>query len=89
MPKLVACCKLVAILCPLWPEKKFFAHLEAIADEIIIVEIDVLKFRKVKYHHVHRVEGVLVFGLNERTPGLFIPIDNLTVVLPELEQSSS
>lgn len=34
----------------------------------IIVEIDESKFGKVKYHRGHRVEGVWVFGMVERTP---------------------
>jgi transposase-like protein len=53
--------------------------LNKIGGEDVIVEIDESKFGKVKYHRGHRVEGVWVFGMVERTPSkriIFIPIDN-------------
>ncbi|WUR03191.1 DDE-TNP-IS1595 domain-containing protein [Vairimorpha necatrix] len=45
----------------------------------IIVEIDESKFGKVKYHKGHRVDGVWVFGMVERTTQrkiVMIPVDN-------------
>lgn len=47
----------------------------------IVVEIDESKFGKVKYHRGHRVEGVWVFGMVEKTPErrlVLVKIENRT-----------
>ncbi|KCZ80452.1 hypothetical protein H312_02128 [Anncaliia algerae PRA339] len=45
----------------------FYNNIEPLGGKNIIVEIDESKFGKVKYHKGHRVEGVWVFGMTERT----------------------
>ncbi|KCZ78359.1 hypothetical protein H311_00606 [Anncaliia algerae PRA109] len=46
---------------------KYYNSVEPLGGGNIIVEIDESKFGKVKYHRGHRVEGVWVFGMIERT----------------------
>ena len=56
----------------------FYSKQQVIGGENVIVEIDESKFGKVKYHRGHRVEGVWVFGMVERTPErriVLIPVD--------------
>ena len=45
----------------------FYSSIEKIGGPGIIVEIDESKFGKVEYHRGHRVDGVWVFGMVERT----------------------
>jgi transposase-like protein len=54
--------QLAKVLIPL-----FYQKIEPIGGENIVVEVDESKFGKVKYHRGHRVEGVWVVGLVERT----------------------
>jgi len=52
---------------------------EKIGGPGVVVEIDESKFGKVKYHRGHRVEGVWVFGMVERTPErriVFVQVDD-------------
>ena len=59
--------------------KSYYSNIERIGGPGIIVEIDESKFGKVKYHRGHRVEGVWVFGMVERTPQrriIFVPVEN-------------
>ena len=48
-------------------ETNFYKRFKKIGGPGIVVEIDESKFGKVKYHRGHKVEGVWVFGLVERT----------------------
>ena len=47
--------------------ESYNSRVEMIGGSGVIVEIDESKFGKVKYHRGHRVEGVWVFGMVERT----------------------
>ena len=47
---------------------KFYERLEPIGGKNIVVEIDESKFGKVKYNRGHRVDGVWVLGMVEKTP---------------------
>jgi transposase-like protein len=58
---------------------QFNKNIEKIGGPGIIVEIDESKFGKVKYHRGHKVEGVWVFGMVERTEArkiVFVKVDN-------------
>ena len=62
-------------------EPRFYNQIKPIGGENIIVEIDESKFGKVKYHRGHRVDGVWVFGMVERTPArriILLPVENRT-----------
>ena len=48
--------------------KKYIESLPVIGGPGIIVDIDESKFGKRKYHRGHRVDGVSVLGMVERTP---------------------
>ncbi|KCZ79629.1 hypothetical protein H312_02985, partial [Anncaliia algerae PRA339] len=59
--------------------EKYYSDLEQIGGDDIIVEVDEAKFGKRKYHRGHRVEGVWVFGMVERTverKAVFIVVEN-------------
>ena len=59
--------------------KSYYYNMPMIGGPGVIVEIDESKFGKVKYHRGHRVEGVWVFGMVERTPQrriIFIPVED-------------
>jgi transposase-like protein len=58
---------------------RFNASIPKIGGPGIIVEIDESKFGQVKYHRGHRVEGVWIFGMVERTKErriVFVKVDN-------------
>ncbi|KAI5152248.1 hypothetical protein ENBRE01_2685, partial [Enteropsectra breve] len=48
--------------------RRYYASIPMIGGPGVVVEVDESKFGKVKYHRGHRVEGVWVFGMVERTP---------------------
>jgi transposase-like protein len=59
--------------------RNYYSRLDKIGGKDIIVEIDESKFGKVKYHRGHRVKGVWVFGMVERTPArriVFVPVND-------------
>ena len=58
-------------------KKSFYDFIPQIGGEGIIVEVDESKFGKRKYHRGHRVDGVWVLGLVERTTArkmILIPV---------------
>ncbi|KCZ77487.1 hypothetical protein H311_01499 [Anncaliia algerae PRA109] len=60
-------------------EEKYISSIGMIGGPGIIVEIDESKFGRRKYHRGHKVEGVWVLGMVERTPSrkiLLIPVPN-------------
>jgi ISXO2-like transposase domain len=60
-------------------ETGFYESFSKIGGSGIIVEVNESKFGKIKYHKGHRVDGVWIFGLVERTERrriLLIEVDN-------------
>lgn len=60
----------------------FYETQVMIGGKDIVVEIDESKFGKVKYHRGHKVDGVWVFGMVEKTPLrriILIPVDTRTM----------
>ncbi|OQS54049.1 hypothetical protein EHP00_1629 [Ecytonucleospora hepatopenaei] len=60
-------------------KNNYFKYLDVIGGPGIIVEIDESKFGKRKYNRGHRVDGVWVLGMIERTPEkliVLIPVEN-------------
>lgn len=55
-------------ICSLKLQITFKNNFEKIGGKDIIVEIDESKFGKNKYHRGHKVKGVWIFGMVERTP---------------------
>ena len=58
-------------------EERYLNKLKTIGGPVIIVEIDETKFGRRKYYRGHRVDGIWVLGMVERTPKrriVFIPV---------------
>lgn len=61
----------------------YYSSLQLLGGEGVIVEIDESKFGKRKYNKGHRVEGVWVFGMVERTPQrriVLVPVETRNMV---------